>query len=153
MKTSCFVMLAFAVVLLTIFANTQAADKSDRDRLIGAWRLAAITGPDGKPVTDGLPVGMLIYTHDGHLSVQLMYPKSAAALSNEYVHNGYEASFGSYDINQATHILTHHVIGSNTGDLLVGKDLPRSYQFTVSGDLLIKSARLDEHWSVRWQHY
>jgi hypothetical protein len=36
---------------------------------------------------------MLIYTRDGHVSVQLMYPKSANAQSNEYVQDGYEASY------------------------------------------------------------
>ncbi len=33
---------------------------------------------------------MLIYTRDSHMSVQLMYPKSASALSNEYVLNNPE---------------------------------------------------------------
>jgi len=66
---------------------------------------------------------------------------------------GYEASFGSYDVNEATHTVTHHVLGSNTGDLLVGKDLPRVYQFSANGQLIIKSARPDEHWSVKWEHY
>ena len=47
---------------------------------------------------------MLIYTGDGHMSVQLMYPKSASSLSNEYVLNGYEASFGSF--TQSTRRLT-----------------------------------------------
>jgi hypothetical protein len=103
-----------------------------------------MSGPDGKPMTTGAPIGMLIYTRDGHISVQLMYPKSTAALSNDYVQNGYEASFGSYDLNDVTHTLTHHVQGSNTGDRLVGKDLPRVYQFTANGRLLIRSARPDE---------
>jgi hypothetical protein len=152
MKKIGFGILA-AVVALTTVHQTRAADKSDKDRLIGAWRLAAIAGPDGKPVTGGLPLGMLIYTRDGHLSVQLMYPKQETSLSNEYVHDGYEASFGSYDINEATHTLTHHIIGSNTGDLLVGRDLPRVYQFSANGNLTIKSARLDEHWSATWEHY
>ena len=58
-------------------------------------------------------------------------PGPASALSNEYVENGYEASFGRYDINEATHTVTHHVQGSNTRDLLVGKDLPRVYQFST----------------------
>jgi len=40
-----------------------------------------------------------------------------------------------------------------TRDLLVGKDLPRVYQFTADGHLIIKSARPDEHWSVTWKHY
>ena len=125
----------------------------DRERLIGAWHLASMAGPDGKPVTTGMPTGMLIYTRDGHVSVQLMYPKSAGALSNEYVQIGYEASFGSYDVNDATHTVTHHVQGANTRDLLVGKDLPRVYGFSANGNLIIKSARPDEHWSVRWEHY
>ena len=119
--------------------------------MIGAWRLASIAEPDGKALTTGVPIGMLMYTRDGHMSVQLMYPKSASALSDEYVQNGYEASCGSYDINEATYTPTHHVQGSNTGDLLVGKDLPRVYQFDTGGRLVIRSARPDEHWPVRWQ--
>jgi len=57
------------------------------------------------------PEGMLIYTRDGHMSVQLMYPAAAKAPDNEYVRNGYEASFGSYDINEPAHTLTHSRAG------------------------------------------
>jgi hypothetical protein len=153
-------MLA-AVVALSGFAQTRSAEKnspaagSDREGLIGAWHLVSIAapGPDGKTISVSHPAGMLIYTRDGHISVQLMYPESASALSNEYVHNGYEASFGSYDVDEATHTVTHHVQGSNTRDLLVGKDLPRAYQFSADGNLIIKSTRPDEHWSVTWKHY
>ena len=109
-------------------------------------------GSDGKSIPMPQPKGMLIYTRDGHMSVQLMYPESAEPLSNEYVHDNYEASFGSYDVDEATHTLTHHVQGSITRELLVGKDLPRIYQFTPDGRLIIKSARPDEHWSVTWEH-
>jgi hypothetical protein len=112
-----------------------------------------MNGPDGKPLTSGVPAGMLIYTGDGHMSVQLMYPKSASSLSNEYVLNGYEASFGSFAINESTHTITHQVLGANTGDVLVGKDLPRVYQLNPDGHLVIRSARPDEHWSVTWEHY
>lgn len=133
-----------------------AADHdSARNRLIGAWHLVRIDapGPDGKSISVSQPKGMLIYTRDGHMSVQLMYPKSANSESNEYVHDGYEASFGSYDVDEAAHMLTHHVQGSITRDLLVGKDLPRVYQLTPEGHLIIRSARSDEHWSVTWAHY
>jgi hypothetical protein len=95
--------------------------------------------------------GMLLYTRDGHMSVQLMFPKSESTLSNDYVKDGYEASFGGYDVNEAAHTVTHHVQGSITGDL-VGKDLTRAYQFS-EGYLIIKSTRPDEHWSVAWEHY
>ena len=112
-----------------------------------------MAGPDGKPLTTSRPTGMLIYTVDGHVSVQLMYPKSAGALSNEYVRNGYEASFGSFDINETTHTVTHQVQGSNSGDALAGKALPRSYQFTADGRFVIRSAQQNEHWSATWEHY
>lgn len=146
-----------AVVAIAGLAQAQSAKKQagDREKLIGAWRLVRIDapGPDGKPLDIPQPQGMLIYTRDGHMSVQLMYPKSAEALSNEYVKNGYEASFGSYDIDEAKHTVTHHVQGSVTRDLLVGKDLPRVYQFTEDGHLILKPARPDEHWRVTWEHY
>jgi hypothetical protein len=86
------------------------------------------------------------------MSVQLMYPESAANLSNEYVLNGYEASFGSYDLDEAKHLLTHHVQGSITHGL-VGKDLPRVYQLTGDGHLIIKSADPSEHWQVVWERF
>ena len=74
-------------------------------------------------------------------------------LSNEYVLKGYEASFGSFDVDEATHTVTHHVRGSITRDLLVGKDLPRKFEFTPDGHLIIRSARPDERWFVTWAHY
>lgn len=56
-------------------------------------------------------------------------------------------------MNEASHTLIHHVQGSNTGDLIVGKDLPRIYHFTRDGHLIIRSANPNEHWSVVWEHY
>jgi hypothetical protein len=150
------------VVALTfaVFVQTQSTKKvndgyAPGEKLIGAWHLVHIDvpGADGKPMPIPQPKGMLIYTRDGHISVQLMYPQSANAQSNEYVLNGYEASFGSYDVDEALHTVTHHVQGSITRDLLVGKDLPRSYQFTPDGHLIIMSTRTDEHWSIIWEHY
>lgn len=152
--------IVIAATALAIFAHAQSAEKirssgGAKEKLIGAWHLVHIDapGPDGKSMPIPQPKGMLIYTRDGHISVQLMYPESANTLSNEYVLNGYEASFGSYDVNETARTVTHHVQGSNTRDLLVGKDLPRKYEFTADGQLIIRSARPDEHWSVTWEHY
>ena len=145
-----------AVVALGGVPAASAAAKrpaSDREQLIGAWRLVSMDepGPDGKVNSiEGL-TGTLIYTRDGHMSVQIMYPPSSSAVSNDYVLNGYEASFGSYDIDEAKHTITHHVQGSITRGL-VGKDLTRVYQVTGNRRLIIKSTRPDEHWSVVWEH-
>ena len=126
---------------------------SDRERLVGAWRLVKIEapGPDGKTSPGPQPTGILIYTKDGHMSVQLMYP--GTALSNEYVEQGYEASFGSYDLDDSRHLVTHHVQGSVTRNRLVGRELPRRFEFTPDGHLLIQSAQPEEHWSVTWEKY
>ena len=146
-------ILAVSGISQTSGARERRVSVSDRERLVGAWHLKSMNGPDGKPMTSGAPTGMLIYPGDGHMSVQLMYPKSARSLSNEYVLNGYEASFGSFAINEATHTVTHQVLWANTGVVLVGKDLPRVYQLTADGHLVIRSVRPDEHWSVTWEHY
>lgn len=147
--------LLVATVLTITGAQAQSPPhSSDRDALIGAWHLVRIDapGPDGKPVPTPQPEGMLIYTRDGHMS-QLMYAKSANSPDNEYVLGGFEASFGSYDVDEAKHIVTHHVLGSVARDLLVGKDLPRLYQLTADGHLIIRSADPRELWSVTWEHY
>ena len=148
-------VLAIAGLAHVQSAKTQeAVHGSDREKLIGAWHLVHIDSPgqNGNLANTRQPQGMLIYTRDGHVSVQLMYPKSTIASSNEYVLDGYEASFGSYEVNEAKHMLTHHVQGAITRDLLVGKDLPRVYHF-AEGKLIIESPRPDEHWSVTWEHY
>jgi hypothetical protein len=150
------VVLMIAGLVHAQSAKTQQpAQISERERLIGAWHLEHLDSPqpDGKPSDILQPSGMLIYTRDGHMSVQLMYPNSANNQSNQYVLDGYEASFGSYDVDEPKHMLTHHVQGSNTRDLLVGKDLPRVYELTADGKLVIRSAQPDEHWSVTWVHY
>jgi hypothetical protein len=151
-------MLA-VVVALSGVSLAQPADKkgpapgSDRGKLIGAWHLVSLgeAGADGKVHSLAGLRGTLVYTQDGHMSVQIMYPESESGLTNDYVLNGYEASFGSYDVNEAAHTVTHHVQGSNTRGL-IGKDLTRAYQ--LSGNhLIIKSVRPDEHWLVTWEHY
>jgi hypothetical protein len=157
-------MLA-AVVALNGLTQAQSLEKRDknekkdaaagpaREKLIGAWRLVAMEEPgaDGKLKHITNRKGMLIYTRDGHMSVQLMLPQSESGVSNDYFQNGYEASFGGYDVNEEAHTVTHHVEGSLTRGL-VGKDLPRVFQFS-DRHLIIKSSRPDEHWSVTWEHY
>src|SRR5215467_13521485 len=159
-STKAMYAVTFVVVMaFSLFAHAQSAKKTSsggaKEKLLGAWRLVHIDAPDpdGKSAPVPQPSGMLIYTQDGHMSVQLMYPESANSLSNEYVLNGYEASFGSYDVDETARTVTHHVQGSNTRDLLVGKDLPRKYEFTADGHLIIRSAKADELWFVTWEHY
>ena len=145
-------LLCFALTLGGPASAQSPPSKSAHDRLIGAWRLVSLgeTGADGK-FTEGPGLkGMLVYTRDGHVSVQIMYPEAQSKLTNDYVLNGYEASFGRYDVDESAHTLTHHVEASITHSL-VGKDLTRAYQLSGTR-LVIRSTRADEHWSVTWEH-
>jgi hypothetical protein len=97
---------------------------------------------------------MLIYTRDGHMSVQVMErnPQTQASAGPEhYSQGGYEASYGRYEVNERSHTFTFHVEGALVRDL-IGKDLPRVYEFTAN-QLIVKSARPDEHWRVAWERY
>jgi hypothetical protein len=149
-----FIMVAAVLTLAAAQADPQSKGAGP-ESLVGAWHLVKIDASDhaGQHSPKKQPIGMLIYTSDGHMSVQLMYPTSANSPDNEYVRGGYEASFGGYDVDEARHIVTHHVQGSITRDLLLGKDLPRVYQLTGDGHLIISSTDPREHWSVTWEHY
>ena len=126
-----------------------------RDRFVGAWRLAWLEeqGTDGKPHKVDC-TGMLVYTRDGHMSVQVMEREPQArtpAGPDQYSQGGYEASFGTYEIDESTHTFTFHVEGALVRTL-IGKDLPRVYEFSGK-QLIVKSTRADEHWRVAWEHY
>lgn len=156
MKGMLLAFAAAAAVSATLLAQSAGTKdtRSERERLIGAWHLVSIgdTGANGNATQETGIKGMLIYTRDGHMSVQLMYPPADSALSNDYVLNGYEASFGSYEVDDAKHTVTHHVEGSVTRGL-AGKDLPRAFRFSDDRHLIIQSTRPDEHWAVTWEHY
>jgi hypothetical protein len=104
----------------------------------------------GIPTSSGRDAG--IYARWPHVRATHV-PQSANVPSNEYVREGNEASFGSYDVDEATHTVTDRVQGSVTLDPLLGRKLPRVYQFTADGHLILRSACPNEHWSVTWEHY
>jgi len=62
----------------------------------------------------------------------------------QYSHGGYEATFGTYEVDENAHTFTFHVEGALVRTL-IGKDLPRSFEFS-GNQLIVKSTRPDEHW-------
>ena len=91
------------------------------EQFVGAWRLAWIEeqGADGNlRRTDR--TGILVYTSDGHMSVQIMARESGAppaAGPVQYEQSGYEAYYGRYDVDERAHSVTHHVEGAYTSFL------------------------------------
>jgi Lipocalin-like domain len=119
----------------------------------GAWRLAWLEQPDADGKQHRIECcGMLVYTRDGHMSVQVMERNPQAATEpQQYSQGGYEASYGTYQVDENAHTFTFHVEGALVRSL-IGRDLPRSYE--LSGKkLIVKSTRADEHWRVCWERY
>jgi len=170
-KLLLFFLMSFLIGMVTTLADSQVrAEKNgtgeDRDgsagirgRFVGAWRLAWLEeqDADGKiHVADC--TGLLIYTRDGHMSVQVMYrnppansQKAANAPPVQYAQGGYEASFGTYEIDESAHSFNFHVEGALVRTL-IGKDLARLYDFSGK-QLIVKSPNPEEHWRVAWEHY
>ena len=135
-------------------APKQSGDgASAREKFVGAWRMAWMEepGPDGTITRITDRNGMLMYTRDGRTSVQIQFPVSQSSVSNDYVLDGYEASFGTYEVNEEAQTITRHVEGSITRGL-VGKRLTRAYRFS-DGRLTMRSVRPEERWSVTWERY
>lgn len=128
---------------------------NDRNHLIGAWRLVELDqlGPDGI-LNRVESSGMFVFTPDGHLSVQVMHrePKQQKpAAPEQYSQGGYEASYGSYTVDEHAHTFTFHIEGAIVRSL-IGKNLLRTFE--ISGNrMTVKSARPDEHWRVVWERY
>jgi len=126
-----------------------------RDQLIGAWRLVSLEeqSPDGK--IRKLPrSGTLLYSRDGHMSVQIMAPEGKDAPETgpvAYEKGGYEAYFGTYVLDEKAATVTHHVEGALVRTL-IGQDLTRVYRFSGK-QLVLRSSRKDENWTIVWEHY
>ena len=149
-------LVSMIVLLLPLTSSGRGThdNGSMHDRFLGAWRLVWLEQPDAdgkihKPDCSGL----LVYTRDGHMLVQVMYPDGPAGTSSapvEYSQGGYEASFGRYQIEDER-TFSFHVEGALVR-ALVGKDLKRRYE--LSGQqLIVRSADRKEHWRAAWEHY
>ena len=152
-------LLAMITILLSSAVSGAALGRqqervmNDRERFVGAWRLAWMEepGPDGRMIRRTDRKGSLLYTRDGRMAVQIQFPESQSSISNDYVLNGYEASFASYEVDEAAKTTTRHVEGSITRRL-VGQSLTRAYRFE-DGRLVMRSVRPEERWSVTWERY
>lgn len=149
--------LLIIVVATTAGATRSAAQNHHRDignSLVGTWRLAWLEeeGAHGN-VQRADCSGLLVFTRDGHMSVQVMYRNQQATQAGpvQYAQGGYEASFGTYEVSGNAHTFTYHVEGALVRTL-VGKNLTRVYQLSGS-ELLVKSPNENEHWRVAWQRY
>lgn len=120
------------------------AKNADDEPLVGTWRLVryADTLEGGAPVEafGAKPIGLFIFTADGHVSISIMRnpPDIASATTDPdpeaCVPGWYCSYFGTYRVDHATGAWVTHVLGGNIPAYL-GTEQRRS--FTIQGDRLV----------------
>ena len=112
-----FGVVPLLLVLATLSGSMPARsqDRGDderiRDQFIGAWRLMWLEEPgaDGT-VHKADCTGMLVFTREGRMSVQVMYRDSKVGTATgpvQYAQGGYEATFGRYEVDAGAGTFTY----------------------------------------------
>jgi len=117
--------------------------------LIGTWKLISFQDRKSADQEWSYPYGMnpqgyIVYDTTGHVFIQMMRtPPSRPFKSGDdkkptpeeakAVYEGYIAYFGTYSVDEANHVVIHHVEGS-LGPSYIGTDQKRPFQLT--GDRL-----------------
>jgi hypothetical protein len=130
----------------------QSTTPSLRDRFAGVWKLLscelkASNGDISYPYGEQ-PVGRLIYDKAGRMSALLMRPGRRSSYTSGRLREstredlvealtGFTAYFGTYDIDESSRTVIHHVQASIYPSW-VGTDLKRTYEF--SGNRLTLTA-------------
>ena len=143
------VLLVSTALPAQLAVKTPHRNEESQNRLVGAWKLVSLeeASADGQ-VHKADCNGMFVFTSDGKASVQVMYRN--AQTGSAYAQGGYEASYGSYHIDDPS-TFTFHIDGALVRTL-IGKDLKRAYE--ISGNrLIVRSTNPNEHWRVVWERY
>ncbi len=136
-------------------SGTASAQAGARSRLIGVWKLRSCvrTFKDGRtehPFGDP-PVGRIEYDKAGRMSALLMRPGRHSTLppgmeldkaTTEEMRDavtGFVAYFGTYEIEEATQKVAHHVEASLSPSW-IGTELKRSFRFDAGRLILIRPA-------------
>ena len=140
------------LLLLAAPCCVAADDANDMAALIGSWDLVSVEnrasdGTVSKPF-GAAPVGRITYSADGRMSAQIMRAGRASFASNELyggsnaekrsAYDSFIAYYGSFEVNSATHVVIHHVIGSLFPNWS-GRDQRRRY--AIRGEQLMLSTR------------
>lgn len=98
-----------------------------RDQLIGTWKLinaCSIRQSDGEVEYPfgKQSVGQIMYDSAGNMSVVIMRPERPKSSMNDKsqatneeiksAFDGFEAYFGTYEIDEEKEIVSHHIVGS-----------------------------------------
>jgi hypothetical protein len=143
-----------AVLVSPVPASPQSVTPtSTSEALVGTWHLVSFEDVEnGKTIHryGDKPLGLFIYTRDGHVAIQIANPdKPACAIpgardktplpsctpeQTRALLEGYVAYWGTYTVDASAGVVVHHV-QSDVRNTYTGTDQPRP--FTLEGDRLV----------------
>lgn len=131
---------------------------TDAEKLVGTWRLVTIR-VEGRiaPERGANPTGFITYHPSGsmHVVIQpdrpLIEVKGAKPTGEEALAAiwGYTAYFGTYTVDEAKKIVTHHRAGSVQPGWHTQKDFVRWYRF--EGDDRVTLGGLESKSALLWE--
>lgn len=134
--------LLFAAAALT--SPAIAEQKSDASLLHGVWQMLPAEGVD--PSQPHF-TGQIVFSEAGTMSVQAMDPDPT--LTTTYMVNGYEAFYGTYEVNEAAGAFVV-TVDSALGRDLIGQQLERNFEVTEDR-LTLTPTNPAETWRVTYE--
>jgi hypothetical protein len=160
------VALLSGVAAASLMAQQRADAARVRQQLIGTYKLISYVSYDQNGNTTKQPysAGQISYDAAGRMSAQLMRADVPAASGAQAAgaqggrggggSTGYVAYFGRYEIDAEKGIVTHHVEGSVSPNML-GSAMPRYYELSPDGATLFLQTKNGERVTGRlqWDRY
>jgi hypothetical protein len=149
-----------------------ATSAAERKKFIGMWKM--ISGESKDQATGEVsypwgkkPFGRLLYDDAGRVFVQLMNPgrRSVGGVSNRGAASaiasasaedmrdmltGFNAYFGTFDVDRASGTVIHH-LQSALIPSWVGTDQRRRYEFSAAGELIILNTASGADYRLVWR--
>jgi hypothetical protein len=141
MTKSTIAALLFAATAMT---GPAFAEQSNEHLLHGVWHMLPAEGVD---VSQPYFTGQIVFSDAGTMSVQAIDPD--ATLTTTYMVNGYEAFYGTYEIDdtKGTFVVT---VEAALGRDLIGQELERAFEVTEDR-LTLTPTNPAESWRVTYE--
>lgn len=142
MKTAMTAALIAGISITSMPALAQ--DGSASDRIVGFWQLRT---PQGVVVSEEEFTSQIIFSQDGLMAVQAMSPDPDG--ESAYMRAGYEAYYGTYEVDEEAGTVTFTVESAIARDL-IGQELERNMDVSEN-ELTLTPTSPDEDWSVTYE--
>lgn len=140
-----FVKTAVLVAgLSAISLPAMAQDQAPADQIVGFWQLRT---PQGVVVTESEFTSQIIFSRDGIMAVQAMSPDPEG--ESAYMRAGYEAYYGTYEVDENAGTVTFTVESAIARDL-IGQKLERNLEVSEN-ELTLTPTNPAESWSVTYE--